>query len=102
MKKKWSISPGLTLYKENREAVTNRKMKNFKAMWDIYKTRVHVTSTQIQNKWKTLGRAYKSVVAHNKKRTDTDHRVLISAVPNMKGFYERLYKENSKLLQTEK
>lgn len=62
----------LELYKEKREAVTNRKIRNLKKMWAIITEEMNaigynVTAVQAENKMKSLNRSYKNMISHNNK-----------------------------------
>ncbi|KYQ53522.1 hypothetical protein ALC60_00048, partial [Trachymyrmex zeteki] len=73
----------LALFKEKRENVTSRKIKNLKKMWEIIATEMtingySVTARQAENKMKSLNRSYKNMKSHNKKtgrdRADCSYR----------------------------
>lgn len=62
----------LSLYREMRELVSTRKIKNIKAMWKCITDKMQnsgydVTALQVENKWKTLERQYKKVISNNNK-----------------------------------
>ncbi|XP_029170158.1 uncharacterized protein LOC114943505 [Nylanderia fulva] len=62
----------LSLYQENRKLVSSRKLKTLKAMWihianTMTKSGYNVSPLQVENKFKTMERAYKNMVSNNKK-----------------------------------
>ncbi|XP_011700955.1 PREDICTED: uncharacterized protein LOC105457789 [Wasmannia auropunctata] len=62
----------LSLYKENRDLLGQRKIKTKKIMWQKISDKMklqgcNVSSVQVENKYKSLERAYKNAVTHNKK-----------------------------------
>lgn len=62
----------LSLYQENRKFVSSRKLKTLKAMWihianTMTKSGYNVSPLQVENKFKTMERAYKNMVSNNKK-----------------------------------
>lgn len=62
----------LSLYRENRKLVPSRKLKTLKAMWvhianTMTKSGYNVSPLQVENKFKTMERAYKNMVSNNKK-----------------------------------
>jgi len=73
----------LALFKEKREDVTNKKIRNLKKMWETIATEMtingyNITALQAENKMKSLNRAYKNMINHNKKtgrdRADCSYR----------------------------
>lgn len=61
----------IELYKEKKQLLTNRKIKTKKILWEIMsesmKTKgFSVTTTQLENKLKSLERSYKNMVTNNK------------------------------------
>ncbi|XP_029172843.1 uncharacterized protein LOC114941852 [Nylanderia fulva] len=71
----WNDEPTryfLSLYQENRKLVLSRKLKTLKAMWihianTMTKSGYNVSPLQVENKFKTMERAYKNMVSNNKK-----------------------------------
>lgn len=62
----------LSLYQENRKLVLCRKLKTFKAMWNHIANKMrdsgyNVSSLQVENKFKTMERAYKNMLSNNQK-----------------------------------
>lgn len=62
----------LSLYKETKYLVTQRKIKTRKILWqkiseEIKLENYNVSAMQMENKYKSLKRAYKNVITHNKK-----------------------------------
>lgn len=62
----------LSLYQENRKLVSSRKLKTFKAMWNHIANKMrdsgyNVSPLQVENKFKTMERAYKNMLSNNKK-----------------------------------
>lgn len=62
----------LSLYKENIDLVTQRKIKTKRILWqkisELIKLRnYNVSAAQVENKYKSLERSFKNVKTHNKK-----------------------------------
>lgn len=62
----------LSTFKEKRELVQRRKIKNLSAMWNeiaekMKKEGYQVEKTQVENRYKTLLRAFKETVSNNMK-----------------------------------
>ncbi|XP_066585429.1 uncharacterized protein [Prorops nasuta] len=62
----------LDLYKTKRKLVLERKLKSYKVLWkiiaaDMNTHNYNVTPLQVENKFKTLERAYKNIVNNNRK-----------------------------------
>ena len=60
----------LSLYKEMKNLVGLRKIKNFKEMWkcisdEMKNSGYNVSALQVENKWKTMERQYKKVISNN-------------------------------------
>jgi len=61
----------IELYKEKKELLTNRKIKTKKILWEIMHESMkakgyNVTTTQLENKLKSLERSYKNMITNNK------------------------------------
>lgn len=62
----------ISFYKEASQAVSARKIKNKVKMWEVIAEKMtehnyKITALQAQNKFKSLMRTYKNVMANNKK-----------------------------------
>jgi len=62
----------LHLYRTKREMVYDRKIKNLRIMWQLISQELKevgyiVTPLQVENKFKTLERAYKNMMSNNKR-----------------------------------
>lgn len=62
----------LSTYKQKKKLVEQRKIKTLKAMWvaiidEMNRNDYRVTKVQVENRYKTLERAYKGTVSNNSK-----------------------------------
>lgn len=62
----------LDLYKQKKDDVNTRKIKTYKLMWkyiaqEMGKEGYSVSPLQVENKFKTMERAYKNMISNNKK-----------------------------------
>lgn len=62
----------LSLYKDLNELLKSRKIETKRIMWDrmsleMKKNGYNVTALQVENKYKSLERSYKSMISNNKK-----------------------------------
>lgn len=72
---KWTDSATklfLNIYKDKKLQVASRKIKTLRLMWKAITTEMNemgynVTPVQVENKFKTMERAYKLMIANNKK-----------------------------------
>jgi len=61
----------IELYKDKKELLTNRKIRTKKILWEIMSKNMkakgyNVTTTQLENKLKSLERSYKNMITNNK------------------------------------